>query len=133
MSRLAALVLVVLLIAAGAFAGAELFSFRVRAVVDHGQLEWTTGQETNLQSFTVERSSDGSSFVPVGQMNAKGSFSEYHFTDSSPLDADINRVFYYRLKMIDRNGTYVYSEVRDVALSFSAVQHTWGSIKAMFR
>jgi len=114
-------------------AGAELVSFSVFPVVDHSRLEWATGQETNLKTFVVERSSDGQSFMAVGQVSARGSYSQYEFTDSSPLDADRDVTFFYRLKLVDRDGSFRYSEVRQVSLTFSAVQHTWGSIKAMFR
>jgi hypothetical protein len=132
-SKAILLILLTLCLAAGSFAGVELFSFRVFPVVDHSQLEWTTGMEDNFRSFIIERSSDGNSFVAVGQVAAKGSYSQYTFSDDSPLDLDLNRIFYYRLKMINRDGTFVYSEVREASLSFSAVQQTWGSIKAMFR
>jgi hypothetical protein len=127
------LILLVLVVATGVMAGVELFEFRAWAVIDHSQLEWNTGVESNLRAFVVERSPDGTNFLPVGQVSARGSYSQYEFTDASPLDMDLNRVFYYRLKMVDRDGTYRYSEVREVSLTFSAVQQTWGSIKAMFR
>jgi hypothetical protein len=114
-------------------AAVELTDFRVFPVVDHSQLQWSTGVEDNFQMFVIERSADARNFFTVGQVNAKGSYSQYDFSDTSPLDQANSRLFYYRLKMVDRDGTYRYSDVREVALSFSAVQHTWGSIKAMFR
>jgi hypothetical protein len=110
------LILLTLILAAGSFASVELFAFRVFPVVDHSQLEWSTGVEDNFRCFIVERSGDGETFVAVGQVTAKGSYSQYTFADESPLDADMNRVFYYRLKMVDRNGTFVYSEVKEAAL-----------------
>jgi hypothetical protein len=116
-----------------AFGGAELSSFHAFPAVDHCRLVWQTGTESNLALFVIERSSDGSTFAPAGQLNAKGSYSDYEFTDSRPLAADVTRIFYYRLKMVDNDGATHYSEVQEVSLTFSAVQHTWGSIKAMFR
>lgn len=133
MGRKLVLILFVLALTGACFAGAELLSFRVYPVIDHSQMEWTTGVENDLQVFVIERSADGLEFLPIGHLNARGSYSEYTYTDSSPLDVDMNRTFYYRLKMVDRNGVYQYSEVRTVSLTFTAVQHTWGSIKAMFR
>jgi hypothetical protein len=132
-SKAILLILLTLCLAAGSFAGVELFSFRVFPVVDHSQLEWTTGLEDNFRSFVVERSADGTTYLAVGQVTAKGSYSQYTFTDHSPLDADMDRVFYYRLRMVNRDGSFSYSDVREASLSFSAVQQTWGSIKAMFR
>jgi hypothetical protein len=133
MLRTTLLVLMVFGTSLAAWAGAELLSFSVYPVVDHSRLEWATGLETNLKTFVVERSSDGQSYVVVGQVPARGSYSQYEFTDSSPLDADRGVTFFYRLKLVDRDGTFRYSEVRQVSLTFSAVQQTWGSIKAMFR
>lgn len=114
-------------------AGAELSSFHAFPVVDHCRLEWQTGVESNLSVFVVERSSDGRLFAPVGQLNARGSYSDYEFVDTRPLTADVTRVFFYRLRMVDQDGTASFSQTEEVSLTFSAVQHTWGSIKAMFR
>lgn len=111
----------------------ELFTFRAFAVVDHCQLEWATGTEGGLSVFIVERSSDGTTYMPIGRVTAQGSYSQYQFTDSSPLDADVDRTFYYRLKMVSRDGNSSYSPVEEVSLSFTPVQHTWGMIKALFR
>jgi hypothetical protein len=133
MNRSKALFLSLLVVASAAFASVELYSFHAYAVVNYSRLEWTTGHEDNFSLFVIERSSDGQSYFAIGQLAARGSFSEYQFTDSSPLDAGTDRTFYYRLKMVDRDGTFHYSDVQEVSLSFSAVQHTWGSIKAMFR
>jgi hypothetical protein len=133
MSRLFLIALTILSLVAVGLGGAELFNFQAFAVVDHGQLEWSTGQESNLNKFIVERSADGTAFIPVGQVNAKGSYSQYDYTDSSPLDVNMEKTFYYRLKILDNDGTFSYSEIREISLQFSAVQQTWGSIKAMFR
>src|SRR3989339_1045333 len=124
------LIPLILVIASLAYAGVELLSFRAIAMIDHGRLEWGTGTETDLDAFIIERSSNGTDFISVARVNATGSYSEYQFTDSSPLDLDMDRPFYYRLKMMNRDRSYRYSETREVVLVFSAVQQTWGSIKA---
>ncbi|MBI5058363.1 hypothetical protein HZB60_01120 [candidate division KSB1 bacterium] len=123
-----------LLVTAGiGLAGAEIYTFNAFPVIDHCQLEWNTGVETNLSTFVIERAAEDRNFTPVGRVEAKGSYSEYQFTDTVPLAADVERTFFYRLKMVDQDGTVRYSETRDVSLTFNTVQHTWGSIKAMFR
>ena len=133
MLRFKLLFLSSLLIFSAAFGSVELYSFHAYAVVDHSRLEWTTGREDNFSLFVIERSSDGQSFFAVGQVASTGSYSQYEFVDTSPLDMQTDRTFYYRLRMVNRDGTFGYSDVQQVSLSFSAVQHTWGSIKAMFR
>ena len=133
MSRNKLLILTLLLCSSLALASVELYSFNAYAIVNQSQLEWATGQEGELTTFIIERSSDTEHYFAIAQVPATGSYSEYHFTDTSPLDVDMDRTFYYRLKMVERGGTYSYSSVVQVSLTFSAVQHTWGSIKAMFR
>ncbi len=119
--------------ASTALAGVEILSLNATALIDHARLEWRTGQEISFDKFVVERSSDGLSYFPAGQIQARGSFSEYAFTDESPLDVERERTFFYRLKLINNDGTFSYSDALEVSLNFSAVQQTWGSIKAMFR
>ncbi len=133
MKRLTAILALLVLLAPAARAEVELLSMSVNALFDHARLEWQTGQEINFQSFVIERSPNGQSFLPVGVVQARGSFSEYSFTDESPLDVDRERTFFYRIKLVNRDGTFTYSETLEVSLNFSAVQQTWGSIKAMFR
>ncbi len=116
-----------------AWAGVEILNFSVYPLGDHARLEWRTGQEINFDKFVVERSSDGQYFMPVGQIDARGAFTEYAFTDESPLDDGRERLFFYRLKMLNDDGTFGYTQLVEVSLSFSPVQQTWGSIKAMFR
>ncbi|MBP8822075.1 MAG: hypothetical protein KBH07_00355 [Flavobacteriales bacterium] len=65
----------------------ELISFN--AVGAHGgiQLDWTTASETNSAHFTVERSSDALSFMPLIRMPAAGNsqgYRTYSFLDKTP-------------------------------------------------
>ena len=122
-----------LLLAGLCLAGAEIYTFHAYPVIDHCQLEGTTGNETTLAVFIVERGADNRDFIPVGRVEARGSYSEYQFTDTAPLSAEVERTFFYRLKLVDRDGAVRYSETREVSLTFNTVQHTRGSIKAMFR
>jgi hypothetical protein len=131
--KITASLIFVVLLASAARAGVELLSVSVNALGDHARLEWRTGQEINFQTFVVERSPNGEAYQPVGQVQARGSFSEYYFTDQSPLDVENERTFFYRLKLLNRDGTFIYSDALEVSLSFSPVQQTWGTIKAMFR
>jgi len=76
-------------------------------------LSWTTTQEINSGSFIVERSSDGSNFVPVGEVAAAGNSTiniNYSFTDNTPARG----INFYRLKLVERNGSSKYSAVRSV-------------------
>jgi hypothetical protein len=77
-------------------------------------LSWTTGMEVNSDRFEVERSADaGAHWEVLGTVAARGISSlpvNYSFSDPSPVAGTGE----YRLRMIDLDGKYVFSEVRTV-------------------
>lgn len=91
-----------------------LVDFSAKAIENSIQLAWRTTSETNASHFEVERSYDGKSFLNIGSINAKGesaSVETYAFTDiSGKNSASLQQ--YYRLKMIDNDGTYAYSRIQ---------------------
>ncbi|XZF16551.1 DUF6923 family protein [Chitinophagaceae bacterium MMS25-I14] len=82
-------------------------------------LNWETGTETNCAGFTAERSTDnGQTFETIGNAVAKGSGSNYVFTDNAPQEG--NNL--YRLRINDKDGSYSYSAVTNVKVSCAAVK-----------
>ncbi len=76
-------------------------------------LNWETATEVNNQGFEIERKTETSEFRTVGFVEGYGTTSEprsYSFIDKT---AD-NGINYYRLKQVDFNGTYTYSEVVEI-------------------
>ncbi len=87
-----------------------LIQFKGKKQADNILLDWTTANETQVNRFEIERSANGSTFDKMGTLTAAGnsnSSKAYSFTDTNPLAA----VNYYRLKMIDNDGKYSYSNV----------------------
>jgi Concanavalin A-like lectin/glucanases superfamily/Secretion system C-terminal sorting domain len=77
-------------------------------------LNWNTENEINLQRYEVERSSDGRVFVKINEAAAKSnSINTYNIVDGKPL----NGLNYYRLKIINKDGTYRYSIILKVDFS----------------
>jgi hypothetical protein len=74
-------------------------------------LNWATDNEVNFEKFEVERSVNGSDYTVIGVRAAKstGSRANYELTDD--LSSVNGSVFYYRLKMIDLDGKFTYSQV----------------------
>lgn len=73
-------------------------------------LEWTTASETNTDRFEVEKSTDNVNFEFLGSVRAAGNSSSpksYGLVDHNPAMG----VTYYRLKMMDADGSYQYSKV----------------------
>jgi hypothetical protein len=115
------------------FAGAILSDFRAHSEGENIKVEWETGDESNIQSFVVERSSSQSSFSEISSpMQPKGNNSYYSFLDESLFKVN-DYVFQYRLKIVDNDGTISYSATISVTPKISGLKRTWGSIKAMFR
>ena len=77
------------------------------------QLRWATASETNSARFEVERSSNGVSFSQIATTAAAGSSQQpraYGHLDAAPAGA-----LYYRLRLVDIDGTAAYSPVAVVA------------------
>lgn len=74
------------------------------------KLTWGTEQESNSSHFEIERSSDGSNFTLLGKVAAAGNSSKtitYNFNDVK-VNAGTN---YYRLRMVDKDGRFEYSNI----------------------
>ncbi len=89
----------------------ELLSFKGEYVEGKGNvLDWTTATEENSAYFEVEHSFDSKSFEMIEIVEAAGHSAikqDYEFTHENPR-AGMN---YYRLKMVDLDGTFEYSDV----------------------
>ncbi len=94
----------------------ELLAFTGSVNNSDVQLLWSTASELNNQGFEIERSiNDADNFVTVGFVDGKGSSTEinyYSYTDN-PQVSGVNQI-YYRLKQIDFDGTFSYSDVVNV-------------------
>jgi hypothetical protein len=84
----------------------NLLSFTAAKGDNKVVLNFTSTNELKVASFDVERSADGSSFTTIGTVKGGGANGQYAFIDAQPLPS----INYYRLKMIDNNGSYSYSK-----------------------
>ena len=69
-------------------------------------VKWQVAQETNIASYEVERSVDGTNFENVAFVKATVS-SSYTAIDNN-LPTNVSSL-YYRIKSIEEDGTFVYS------------------------
>jgi hypothetical protein len=89
----------------------ELTNFAAKQIKDDALLYWVTASENNASHFNVERSVDGKRFESVARIKAIGNSTKvnnYNFTDLNVMNA--RNIVYYRLKMVDNNGSYEYSK-----------------------
>jgi uncharacterized repeat protein (TIGR01451 family) len=87
----------------------KLLSFIVNKGIGlNANLYWQTSNEVSVKQYEIEMSNNGRTYNAVGLENAKGyQYNSYTKTIVIPADA----VLYFRLKMIDIDGRYVYSNI----------------------
>jgi hypothetical protein len=96
----------------------NLVSFDVIKQNNKALLQWVTANELNANMYTVERSADGNNYLSIGNVTAYNNTgtNNYTLTDMQPLKG----LNYYRLKMIDRDGSFRYSPVRKLNFNNAA-------------
>jgi hypothetical protein len=93
----------------------KLIDFAGRTENNKIKLSWTSAEENNFSHFEVERSLEAKNFTQIGRMEGKGNLqsglSYYTFSDPQSAAATV----YYRLKMVDYDGSFEYSKIISVA------------------
>ncbi|TXF89514.1 T9SS type A sorting domain-containing protein [Neolewinella aurantiaca] len=96
----------------------DLLSFNAQAVGKVVILDWATAREENNDGFSVERAMVGNNtFSSLGWVPAASGRSgagSYQFTDPT---AQPGQSYHYRLKQQDLDGTFTYSDIRQVTLA----------------
>lgn len=86
----------------------KLESFTGRSNNCKALLNWRTGIEQNVRDIEIQRSKDATVFSKIGNVLPKGSYNSYSFI------CDNNTTGYFRLKIIDFDGHYEFSNVLSV-------------------
>ncbi|NBA84721.1 T9SS type A sorting domain-containing protein [Emticicia sp. CRIBPO] len=100
----------------GAITGAlpvSLLDFNVKAEAKVAQLKWSTSEESNSDHFQVQHSLDAKNWVTKGVVNAAGDSKvvmNYGFSDAEVANGNN----YYRLKAVDKDGSFNISKARSV-------------------
>ncbi len=79
-------------------------------------VSWKTVSEINNDYFEVEKSENGTNFYSFAMINGAGNSTStlnYSTIDSSPY----SEVTFYRLKQIDFDGSFNYSEIKSVSMN----------------
>jgi trimeric autotransporter adhesin len=81
-------------------------------------LTWKTDNEINTANFELERSTDGNNFKQIAILKAAGnsnSILNYTYTDNDAIEEEVT-ILYYRLKIININGSFIYSNIVSITL-----------------
>lgn len=74
------------------------------------QLNWAFSVEENFNHFEVERSEDGVNYATISRINKKSTSGLQSF---QYLDTKLESKNFYRLKIVDNDGQFSYSEVQE--------------------
>lgn len=94
-----------------------LISFTSVWKASYATLEWKLASAVNFNQFEVQRSYNGLDFSTLSSVQYFSQLNTYQYDDRT-VDVLADRVF-YRLKLIDTDGRFAYSDVRIVFPSMS--------------
>ncbi len=94
----------------------ELSSFVVLNTEEGALLKWTTITETNNAGFGIERSINNSDYTELSFIDGHGTsiiVNDYSYIDKTVKPG----IYYYRLKQIDLDGSFNYSNIVEVDIN----------------
>ncbi|WP_281613725.1 T9SS type A sorting domain-containing protein [Flammeovirga sp. SubArs3] len=97
----------------------ELISLSAKTHDNGLTLEWETATEINNDYFEIEASSDARNYHVLGKVSGQGNSNVSHQYSFEVNQEDANAYYIYRLKQVDFDGTYSYSDIVQV----KAVDH----------
>lgn len=111
--------------------GVNIQSFNASSDSKVITLEWKTNDEVQVKLYELERTS-GQIYSKIATINANGFPSSYKFIDETALQVANNNnssqqktVYSYRLKIIGKDNSFVYSYHVNVSHSVSSIRKTW--------
>lgn len=79
-------------------------------------LDWVTATEVNNDYFQIERSVDGVNFSSIAKVKGAGTSMVTRFYSTKDVEPP-QAIIYYRLKQVDFNGSFTYSNTVAVDLT----------------
>ncbi|MEM9917021.1 MAG: hypothetical protein AAF990_02930 [Bacteroidota bacterium] len=94
----------------------ELLAFEAAETTAGTSLSWKTAAEIDFLGFEVERSLNSRVWKTIGWVDGQNRLEEnnYTFVDAQAKEGK----YYYRLKMMDRDGQSAYSPLRSLNLKY---------------
>ena len=92
------------------------FSGRWNERKDVNELYWRTLNEENNDRFEIERRVNGGEFELIGDVKGNGTSKEEHEYGYEDTDIHLNGKYEYRLRHVDYDGRYTYSNVVEIAV-----------------
>lgn len=101
-------------------------SFTAKRLHESILLNWSTSMEVNNSHYEIECSEDGLSFSKVARVDAVSFVSNvnsYSFLDNNPPFSNA----YYRVRQVDKDGTFSYSSIISVDINLLEQFKSWSN------
>jgi hypothetical protein len=130
-----------LLLFASILLAVDTYIERINATSDGKDItiEFNTINEKNITLFEIERSVNNGNFKKITSIVPKGYPSTYKYVDQEAFlkggeeDKTASTNYSYRIKILFKDNSYLYSNSVNVAHKVNGIYRTWGMIKEMFR
>lgn len=102
----------------------RLVSFEAGKEGTQALLSWATTEEVNSEYFEVQHSVNAGNWTALGRITSRGDSkirNDYRYVHAAPASG----LNYYRLKMVDRDGTFEYSIIRSVGIESGATMSVY--------
>jgi hypothetical protein len=109
--------------AAGSSLPVQLMSWNATVAPKGVALSWSSAKEINVSNYVIERSLDGVEYKDAAMVFTQGDGNsnqrlDYSYTDK--MTTSSQGLIYYRLRMVDADGSFKRSDVRVVRLGKNA-------------
>lgn len=100
----------------------KLLNFEAIKIDETAHLKWRTADAEDFSHFEIQRADGAGNFEKIGRIDYQGvdersGEKDFFFNDTQPHQGDN----YYRLSMVDLDGSYDLSEVRRLNFDFKAL------------
>jgi hypothetical protein len=98
----------------------ELTNFTATAINnEYIHLDWATALEINNDGFELQRSTDAQNWTNIAWINGNDNSTTAKFYSHNDMQVAQNITYYYRLKQIDNDGQFEYSNIVNATLTGS--------------
>ena len=102
----------------------RLVSFNAKPEGKTVKLDWQIADAVNFSHFEIEHAPDAKQFESFGKTDFEEGIENYSSTDVQPR-TNADGQTYYRLKMLDRDGSYAYSKIVGIRMDAGNVVYVY--------
>jgi len=113
----------------GTFFPIELYTFAAKQVGSGVELNWSTAGEENSSHFEIERRMLDGTFASIANKDASNNSSDFRYYNYNDDGVTLGHTYVYRLKMVDNDGSFSYSDEKTVEMESATGSLTVGTVK----